>query len=86
MDSPAEFTGPVNLGNPVEVTMQALAEKVLVLTGSRSKITLKPLPADDPRQRQPDISIAREQLKWQPSTPLDDGLHKTIDYFRKLMA
>ena len=86
MDSAAGFTGPVNLGNPVEVTMRQLAEKILALTGSRSKLAFKPLPADDPRQRQPDIALARKELGWQPRTSLDDGLQATIQYFRKLIA
>ena len=86
MDSAAGFTGPVNLGNPVEVTMRALAEKILALTGSRSKLAFKPLPADDPRPRRPDISLARKELDWQPRTSLDDGLKTTIQYFRKLLA
>jgi UDP-glucuronate decarboxylase len=86
MESPADFTGPVNLGNPVEVSMRELAEKVLALTGSKSKLAFKPLPQDDPRQRQPDITLARNHLEWQPHTPLDDGLLETIQYFRKLLA
>jgi UDP-glucuronate decarboxylase len=86
MNSAAGFTGPVNLGNPVEVSMRELAEKILALTGSRSKLAYKPLPADDPRQRRPDISLAHKELGWQPGTPLDDGLKDTIQYFRKLLA
>jgi UDP-glucuronate decarboxylase len=86
MESDAGFTGPVNLGNPVEVSMRELAEKILALTGSKSKLAFKPLPQDDPRQRQPDIALARKQLAWQPHTPLDDGLRETIQYFRKLLA
>jgi UDP-glucuronate decarboxylase len=86
MDSAAGFTGPVNLGNPAEVTMLQLAEKILSLTGSRSKLAFKPLPADDPRQRQPDIALARKELDWQPRTSLDDGLQATIRHFRKLLA
>jgi UDP-glucuronate decarboxylase len=86
MDSAAGFTGPVNLGNPVEVTMRALAEKIIALTGSRSKLAFRPLPADDPRQRRPDISLARKELDWEPRTSLDDGLQETIRYFRKLLA
>lgn len=79
-----DITGPINLGNPTEFTMIQLAEKVLELTGSKSKLVKKPLPADDPRQRQPDISAARQLLDWAPATQLQDGLRKTIDYFRKL--
>jgi UDP-glucuronate decarboxylase len=81
-----EFTGPVNLGNPREFTIKELAEKVLAITGSRSKIVYKPLPADDPRQRQPDISLAKEQLGWAPEVPLEDGLEKTIAYFDRRLS
>ncbi len=85
MDSAAGFTGPVNLGNPVEVSMRALAEKNNRPDQYRAReIALKPLPADDPRQRRPDISLARKELDWQPHTSLDDGLQETIRYFRKL--
>ena len=76
-----EFTGPMNLGNPGEFTMLQLAERVVALTGSKSKIVHKPLPSDDPRQRRPDISLAKEKLGWQPRTQLDEGLKKTIAYF-----
>ncbi|MDB5812337.1 MAG: dTDP-glucose 4,6-dehydratase [Betaproteobacteria bacterium] len=86
MDTPAEFTGPVNLGNPVEISMVTLAEKILALTGSKSKLTFKPLPPDDPRQRQPDIALARKVLDWKPSTALDDGLRATVQYFKTLLA
>jgi len=86
MDSPKDFTGPVNLGNPREFTMISLAETVLRLTGSGSPLVMKPLPADDPRQRCPDISLARGALGWQASTPLEDGLKKTIAYFEDLLA
>src|SRR5512132_1797102 len=82
MDSPADLTGPVNLGNPVEFTIRELAEKVLALTGSRSRITFKPLPQDDPRQRQPDIGLAKSALGWAPSVPLEEGLRETIAYFK----
>ena len=82
MNSPGDFTGPVNLGNPQEFTIRQLAEKVIALTGSRSELAHEPLPSDDPRQRRPDISLAKSALGWQPSTPLDQGLPKTIDYFR----
>jgi UDP-glucuronate decarboxylase len=81
MASPADFTGPVNIGNPVEFTMRQLADKVLALTGSASKITHRPLPPDDPRQRRPDISLATSKLGWSPKTQLDEGLRPTIDYF-----
>jgi UDP-glucuronate decarboxylase len=80
------FAGPVNLGNPNEFTMKQLAEQVLELTGSKSSIVYKPLPQDDPRQRQPDITCARERLGWQPTVELEAGLGKTIDYFRRVLA
>lgn len=86
MDSPKGFTGPVNLGNPGEFTMIALAETILRLTGSSSPLVMKPLPVDDPRQRCPDISLARDTLGWQASTPLEVGLKKTIAYFDDLLA
>jgi len=81
MDSPDDFTGPVNLGNPREFTIRELAEMVIEMTRSSSRIVLKPLPQDDPRQRQPDISLARKQLEWEPRTPLRQGLAYTIEYF-----
>jgi UDP-glucuronate decarboxylase len=86
MDSPPEFTGPVNLGNPVEMRIVELAEAIITLTNSRSQIVYKPLPSDDPMQRCPDISLARERLHWAPKTNLHDGLVKTIAYFDKLLA
>ncbi len=86
MATPAEFTGPVNVGNPGEFTMLELAEKVLKLTGGTSKLLFQPLPADDPRQRQPNISLAKEKFGWEPKVGLDDGLKETIAYFRKLLA
>ncbi len=85
MDTPDDVTGPVNLGNPVERTVKNLAERVIELTGSKSKIEYKPLPVDDPKQRCPDISLAKSLLKWEPKVPLEDGLAKTIAYFRTLM-
>ncbi len=85
MESEPGFTGPVNMGNPVEFTMLELAENVLRLTGGHSKLTFKPLPTDDPRQRQPDISLAKEKLGWEPKVQLEDGLKETIAYFRKLL-
>jgi UDP-glucuronate decarboxylase len=85
MDSPADFTGPVNAGNPAEFTMIELAEKVIALTQSRSRLRYLPLPADDPRQRQPEISLAREKLAWEPRVCLEDGLKATIDYFRGIV-
>jgi len=86
MESGDDLTGPVNLGNPNEFTIRQLAEKVIALTGSRSKIESRPLPADDPRQRQPEISLARSVLKWTPKTQLEDGLKKTIAYFDATLA
>ncbi len=77
-----ETIGPMNLGNPGEFTMLELAERTLKLVGGKSKIVHKPLPADDPKQRQPDISLARKVLKWEPKVPLEDGLKHTIEYFR----
>ena len=82
MDSPAEITGPINLGNPVEFTMRELAEQVLAKTGSKSEIEFEALPSDDPRQRQPDIGKARSLLGWEPTVPLSVGLDRTIAYFR----
>lgn len=86
MDSEKGFFGPVNIGNPGEFTMRELAEQVLSLTGSRSKLVNKPLPPDDPRQRKPDISLAQSKLDWKPKVALADGLKETIAYFRKLLA
>ncbi|HET7842970.1 MAG TPA: UDP-glucuronic acid decarboxylase family protein [Xanthomonadales bacterium] len=85
MATPPDFPGPVNLGNPSEFTIRQLAEQVIALTGSRSKLEFKPLPPDDPTQRQPDISLARAKLGWQPSVALRDGLVKTIAYFDGLL-
>jgi UDP-glucuronate decarboxylase len=79
-------TGPINLGNPLEITIRELAEKILALTGSRSELVFKPLPADDPRQRQPDISKARALLDWSPRVALERGLAQTIAYFRERLA
>ncbi|MDD5364267.1 MAG: SDR family oxidoreductase [Gallionellaceae bacterium] len=80
------FTGPVNMGNPGEFTILELAEKVLHLVGGKSKIVFQPLPTDDPRQRQPDIGLARSSLGWQPKVALDDGLLETIAYFRRTLS
>jgi len=85
MNSPLELTGPVNLGNPREFTVRQLAEHVIRLTGSRSKIEFRPLPTDDPKQRQPDIAQARKVLDWAPRTELEEGLKATIGYFRDLL-
>ena len=76
-----DFTGPVNLGNPEEYTILDLAKKIISMTGSRSKIVNRPLPSDDPTQRQPDITRAKKKLGWQPTVAVDDGLRRTIDYF-----
>ncbi|MEP7052446.1 MAG: UDP-glucuronic acid decarboxylase family protein [Pseudomonadota bacterium] len=87
MDSEAGFTGPVNLGNPTEFTMLQLAEAVIRLVGSRSKLVHLPLPQDDPRQRKPDISLAQEKLgAWAPKVQLEDGLKETIAYFRRTLS
>jgi UDP-glucuronate decarboxylase len=86
MATPDDFTGPVNLGNPGEFSMQELAERVLALTASRSKIVHRPLPVDDPKQRQPDISLASEKLGWTPKVPLNVGLERTIAYFDRLLS
>ncbi|GAB4468405.1 MAG: SDR family oxidoreductase [Burkholderiaceae bacterium] len=86
MATDPEFTGPVNVGNPVEFTMLELAERVLELVGGRSKLVFKPLPEDDPKQRQPDIALAKAKLGWQPKVALEDGLKETIAYFRRLLA
>ena len=85
MESEAAVTGPINLGNPGEFTIRALAQKVIELTGSRSPLVFEDLPADDPRQRQPDITRARTVLSWEPGIALDAGLKKTVAYFRKLL-
>lgn len=81
-----DVTGPVNLGNPAEFTIRQLAERVLALTGSASALIFRPLPQDDPQQRQPDISLAKQLLGWQPAVTLDQGLKKTIEYFDKLLS
>lgn len=80
-----DFTGPVNLGNPGEFTMIELAEKVMELTRSSSRIVHCPLPSDDPTQRQPVIGLAKEKLGWEPKVALEDGLKKTIEYFKTVM-
>jgi UDP-glucuronate decarboxylase len=86
MNSPVEVTGPINLGNPGEFSMRELAEMVMKATGSKSQIEFRPLPVDDPKQRQPDISLARAKLAWSPQIPLKDGLARTIAYFRELLG
>lgn len=84
MECPDDFIGPCNLGNPTEFTVQSLAEQVIALTGAKSKIVLQPLPADDPVRRQPDITLAKKHLNWEPKAPLRDGLQKTIAWFRSI--
>jgi UDP-glucuronate decarboxylase len=86
MATPDDFTGPINLGNPHEFTILQLARQVIALTGSRSTIVFRPLPSDDPVQRQPDISLARRVLNWNPTVELEKGLTETIDYFRALIG
>lgn len=86
MDSPADFTGPVNLGNPAEYSIAAIAETIIDLCGSASRLSFMPLPEDDPRQRQPDIGLARERLQWQPTVALEEGLGETIRYFQQLLG
>lgn len=86
MDSPDDCTGPINIGNPGEFSMLELAQQVLRLTGSKSQLRFMPLPLDDPRQRQPDISLARARLGWEPKVGLEQGLERTIAYFREVVA
>ncbi len=85
MNSDGEFIGPVNIGNPGEFTMLALAEAVIAITGSRSKLIFEPLPEDDPRQRKPDIELARNRLGWEPRVGLNDGLKETVQYFKRVL-
>ena len=82
METPDSFTGPVNLGNPVSITIKALAEKIIAMVNSSSKLIFKPLPSDDPTQREPDISLAKNILDWQPIVSLEVGLKKTIEHFK----
>jgi len=86
MDTADTFTGPVNIGNPIEVSVGDLARMIIGMTGSKSKIVHKPLPEDDPKQRQPDIALARKELGWEPVIGLDEGLRKTIEYFRSIIS
>lgn len=86
MDLDPGVTGPVNLGNPGEFTIRELAERVLALVGGRSRLVMRPLPQDDPRQRQPDITLARRLLDWEPQVPLEQGLERTVAHFRKVLA
>jgi len=85
MDTPDDFTGPVNLGNPGEFTIRELAEKVIGMTGSSSKLSFEPLPTDDPTQRQPDITLAHTRLGWEPTINLETGLAMTIAYFEEFL-
>ncbi len=85
MNTSDDFTGPVNLGNPVEISILELAQKIIQMTGSKSTIAFKPLPADDPKQRQPLIDLAKEKLGWTPKVPLEEGLKKTIAYFEGVL-
>ena len=85
MNAADDFTGPVNLGNPVEYTIIELARKIIELTASKSKIVFKSLPQDDPLQRNPNIDLARQKLDWEPRTDLETGLKSTIDYFQKFI-
>ncbi|MCK4701357.1 MAG: SDR family oxidoreductase [Bacteroidales bacterium] len=86
METPDSITGPINIGNPDEFSIKELAEKVIGITGSKSKITFEPLPTDDPTQRKPNISKAKELLKWEPKIKLEEGLVKTIEYFKKTLV
>jgi UDP-glucuronate decarboxylase len=86
MNSEEGFTGPVNIGNPGEFTMLQLAETILKLSGSKSKIIYQPLPQDDPKQRQPNIELAKAKLGWEPKVNLEDGLKETIAYFKKIVS
>ena len=85
MQTGPEVTGPINLGNPGEFTMIELAEKVIKMTNSKSKLVFRPLPKDDPVRRKPDISKAEKILNWHPNVPLDEGLKKTIEYFSSIL-
>jgi UDP-glucuronate decarboxylase len=85
MNAPDDFVGPVNLGNPSEITVGELAQRIVALTGSRSRIDYMPLPDDDPKRRQPDISLAKERLGWEPQVPLEEGLKRTIAYFESVL-
>jgi UDP-glucuronate decarboxylase len=85
MGTSESFTGPVNIGNPHEFTILELAEKVIKLTGSKSKIIYEPLPSDDPMMRKPDITVAKKELDWEPNIKLDEGLEKTIEFFKTIL-
>jgi UDP-glucuronate decarboxylase len=81
-----EFMGPVNIGNPNEIDLLELAKRIIEITGSGSQLIFQSLPQDDPRQRNPDISLAKEVLNWEPKIPLDEGLKRTVEYFRNLVT
>ncbi len=86
MESPSDTTGPINIGNPVESTIKELAETIIAMVGGKSKLIFNPLPQDDPKQRKPDITLARNKLGWEPKVKLHDGLSNTVDYFKKFLA
>jgi UDP-glucuronate decarboxylase len=86
METGPEVTGPINIGNPNEFTIRELATKVIEMTGARSELVQQPLPADDPKQRRPDISLAREVLGWEPTIELDQGLERTVEYFSRMRS
>jgi UDP-glucuronate decarboxylase len=86
MASPSDTTGPINIGNPVESTIKELAETIIAMVGGKSKLIFNPLPQDDPKQRKPDITLARNKLGWEPTVKLHDGLSNTVDYFKKFLA
>jgi len=86
MASPSDTTGPINIGNPVESTIKELAETIITMVGGKSKLIFNPLPQDDPKQRKPDITLARNKLGWEPTVKLHDGLSNTVDYFKKFLA
>ena len=85
METDNSFTGPVNLGQPTEIQILELAHKVIKLTGSKSKIVYKPLPSDDPAQRQPDLTLAKQKLRWEPKVGLEEGLERTCEYFKGIL-
>jgi len=85
MENKQDFIGPVNIGNPGEFTILELAQKIIKMTGSKSQLTYKELPTDDPKQRKPDITLAKEKLNWEPTIKLDEGLKNTIEYFKRLV-
>ena len=85
MNNRDDFVGPVNLGNPKELSILELAKKIIELTGSKSKIIYRPLPEDDPKQRQPNIELAKKELKWEPQIQINQGLKKTISFFKNLL-